>query len=169
MLDTIRLKIHKFLIRLVHLIHPGYMSAPITPGRLQRLQDLLWETGHEERLAQHTARPAGPVDSTQVAKDIKSKQNAQEFAEELHMKFMKNGRLQELADIVLYVKPFQNVDDIPAGVIVQGLAVFIRGYALTMRKLLGTRKRAGSTPAVAQTTAASGAQASASKRSPLQK
>jgi len=135
MLTKTRLWLHRVLIRLIDLLHPGYLTAECTVGRVQRMHDLLTETKSRPQ-AQAVDAPAGPVDTSSFAD--KAKQGKQS-ADDLRTKIAAENRLTELADIVLELKPGQSAHDVPARVLNRALAHFIRSYAKHMTTLSGTR------------------------------
>jgi len=81
--------------------------------------------------------PAGPVDQAARAQAEAEKTHA-DAAEEIRNAFMREGRLSELAEIVLDLGPFQNAEKVPTHVLQQATAVFIKRYTRAMRKLLAT-------------------------------
>jgi len=136
MLTKTRLWLHRTLIALIDLIHPGYLTAEVTVGRVQRMHDLLTETQQEEE-AEAITQPKGPVSSGDFAaraKETKGRVN------DLRKSIAQEGRLAELTDIVLQLKPGQSPHNVPARTLNRALAHFIRSYAKHMRTLAGTQR-----------------------------
>jgi len=121
---------------LVDIIHPGYLTAEATVGRVQAFHDLLHDTKMDQPQAS-VIKSAGPVDQAARAQ-AEAQKGHDDAAKKIRNAFMKQGRLSELAEIVLDLGPFQNAEKVPTHVLQQATAVFIKRYTRAMRKLLAT-------------------------------
>jgi hypothetical protein len=142
-----------FASRMADLIHPGYLTAETTVGRVQRFYDLLHDTKMDEQVApiarlQHESvqsqrresvpEPAGPVSSKAMAEQhMQEGKDAEKAAQEIRTAFLREGRLTELTELVMELKPWQDPEDVPAHVLEQAVLVFTRAYAQRMRLLVG--------------------------------
>ena len=143
--NKIRFRAWAALSSLVDLLHPGYLTAEATVGRVQAFHDLLHDTQMHRRAdaAQHQ-QPApsepsqvGPINqSAQAAADMEEG-DLEQTAEKIRNAFMQEGRLEELAQITLDLSAFQSAEDVPSHILQQATAVFIKRYSRAMNRLLG--------------------------------
>jgi len=141
-LSQLRFWLWERLGALVDLIHPGYLTADPTPRRVQRFYDLMHEVHGEEEEEVLMEAPSGPIDSSQMAEAEKEKDEGERVAEkalEIRNAFMKEDRLEELADTVLDLPWWQDPADVPMNMVTHGTVVFIVGYSRRIIELTGTR------------------------------
>jgi len=142
-LEQLRFWVWERLGALVDLIHPGYLTADPTPRRVQRFYDLMHEVqGGPEEAEVLMETPQGPVDTSQMAEAEKQKgedERAAEKAQEIRNAFMKEDRLEELADTVLDLPRWKDPGDVPLNIVTHGTVVFIVGYSKRIIELTGTR------------------------------
>jgi hypothetical protein len=140
MIQKIRFKIWSALSQLVDLVHPGYLTAEATVGRVQAFHDLLHDTKMNTPEASLPSPDPSEILQDQSAKAQAAEQRTHEdAAKEIRNAFMREGRLSELADIVLDLGPFQSADHVPARVLQQATAVFIKRYTRQLRLLIGIK------------------------------
>lgn len=145
LLKRLQHRVWLWLAGLVDMLHPGYLRAEVTVGRVQRFYELLHETRYNGLAeTQHqvaTQKPQGPVDSSQTAQAIleQQEQKVESKARELRLAFMQENRLSELTETVIDLRPWENADKVPAHVLTRALAVFILAYTRHMKALVGTK------------------------------
>lgn len=144
LLKRLQHRLWLWLAGLVDMMHPGYLRAEVTVGRVQRFYELLHETRYDGLAqTQESAmqRPQGPVDSKQTAQAIleQQEQKVESKARELRLAFMKENRLTELTETVIDLRPWETAEDVPAHVLTRALAVFILAYTRHMKALVGTK------------------------------
>ena len=127
-----------YLSRVVDWLHPGYVAAEVTVGRVQRFYELLKETEYDAVPTRQPERPAGPVDSSAQAEAVANQQQKrQEKARELKLHFMDEGRLAEVTELIVHLRPWESAEDVPAHVVTRALAHFTMAYTKHMRALTG--------------------------------
>jgi hypothetical protein len=127
-------------------------TATVTVGRAKRFYALLcdldfdeaYEQAQAERDAEVTGEPTGIAE--QAAHDegdstATVRLNMQGLTETL----MTEGKLGEMAEVVLDIPETVDVDDVPVLMIVEGLADFIPAYGQLISVLVGTNSATVST------------------------
>ena len=139
LLRKIRFKLWLGLSAVVDLVHPGYLTAEATVGRVQAFHDLLHETkmNRPEASTVSPTAPLGPVDQ-QARAEAAKEETADKAAKEIRNAFMTDGRLEELAEIVLDLRAFQSAKRVPSHILQQATAVFTKRYSRAMNRLLAT-------------------------------
>lgn len=127
-------------------------TATVTVGRAKRFYSVLcdldfdeaYEQAQAERDAEVTGEPTGIAE--QAAHDEgDSTATVRLNMEGLTETLMTEGKLEEMAHVVLDIPETVDVDDVPVSMIVEGLADFIPAYGRLFAALVGTSSATVST------------------------
>jgi hypothetical protein len=127
-------------------------TATVTVGRAKRFYSVLcdldfdeaYEQAQAERDAEVTGEPTGIAE--QAAHDEgDSTATVRLNMEGLTETLMTEGKLEEMAEVVLDIPETVDVDDVPVLMIVEGLADFIPAYGRLFGALVGTSSATVST------------------------
>lgn len=126
---------------------PDYQAAPVTVGRARRFYQLLCDLGVDDLLdeaerkrdAQVTGRPVDIAeqaahDAGETDEDVTVSLDVNGFLDAL----LREGKIEELADIVLALEDDQDPADVPLQILNEAVAVFMMAYAELISTLAGT-------------------------------